>query len=100
MRGQATEDFVRSRGLNPLRLDDSARPRVEKHLVGELKPLADSLASDFTGQPWRLPAPSGQRSTVGVTVRAIDGFELTLPWGRMSEADIRFNLNGEAAGRD
>jgi len=100
VRAQATEDFVRPRGMNPLRLDDSGRPRVEKHLLGELKPLAESLAADFMGQPWRLPGPSGQRSTVGVTVRAIEGFELALPWGRMSEAEIQFGLNAQSVGRD
>ena len=92
VRGQTTEDLVGPRGMNPLRLDDSGRGSVEKHVVGELKLLAESLAADFTRQPWRLPGPAGQRSTVGLTVKEIDGFELTLPWGRMSEAEIQFSL--------
>jgi hypothetical protein len=95
VRVQTTDDFVRPRGMNPLRLDESGRSRVEKHLVGELKPLAESLAADFMRQPWRLPGPSGQRSKVGLTVKDIEGFELTLPWGRMSEAEIQFGLGAQ-----
>jgi hypothetical protein len=71
VRGQAIEDFVRSRNLNQHRLDEGGRVRVEKHLVGELKPLAESLAADFTAQPWRLPAPAGGRSRVALTVKDI-----------------------------
>lgn len=95
VRGQATEDFLGPRNLNPLRLDESGRVRVEKYLVGELKPLAESLAADFTAQPWRLPGPSGRRSTVGLTVKDIEGFALTLPWGRMLEAEIQFRLSAQ-----
>ena len=92
VRAQVMEDFVGPRNLNPRRLDESGRVRVEKHLASELKPLAESLTADFTAQPWRLPSPMGRRSRVGLTVKDIEGFELALPWGRMAEAEIRFGL--------
>ena len=95
VRAQATEDFLRPRNLNPLRLDESGRVRVEQYLVGELKPLAESLAADFTAQPWRLPGPSSRRSTVALAVKDIEGFALTLPWGRMLEAEIQFRLSAQ-----
>lgn len=91
VRGQVIEDFIRPRSLNASRLDDGGRPRVERHLTSELKPLAESLAADFTAQPWRLPGAT-RRARVGLTVRDIEGFEVTLPWGRMAEAEIRFGL--------
>lgn len=92
IRRQVIEDFVRPRSLNPSRLDDSGRPRVERHLTSELKPLAESLAADFTAQPWRLPGATRRPTRVGLTVKDIDGFEVTLPWGRMAEAEIRFGV--------
>ena len=54
--------------------------------------LAESLTADFTAQPWRLPGSRTPRSRVGLTVKDIDQFEVTLPWGRMLEAEIRFGL--------
>ena len=95
VRGQTIEDFAGPRNLNPQRLDESGRVRVEKHLVSELKPLAESLSADFTAQPWRLPSPAGRRSRVGLSVKDLDGFEVSLPWGRMVEAEIRFGLTAQ-----
>jgi hypothetical protein len=93
VRGQVTEEFIRSRGLNPQRLDDSGRARVERHLAGELKPLAESLTADFTGQAWRLPAPRGRPQRAGLIVKDIDGFTVALPWNRMSDVEIAFGLS-------
>ena len=93
VRGQVTEEFIRPRGLNPQRLDESGRARVERHLIGELKPLAESLTADFTGQAWRLPAPRGRPQRVGLIVKDIDGFTVALPWSRMSEVEIAFGLS-------
>ena len=98
VRRQATEDFLRPRGMNPRRLDESGRLRVERHLAGELKPLAESLTADFTAQPWRLPDPAGRRSRVGLTVKDIEGFTITLPWNRMSEPEIGFTLSATPLG--
>ncbi len=98
VRGQAIEDFVRPRNLNPSRLEDSGRPRVERHLTAELKPLAESLTADFTAQPWRLHSPTRRPSRVGLTVKDIDGFEVALPWGRMTEAEIRFGVIAQPLG--
>ena len=95
VRGQTIEDFAGPRNLNAQRLDESGRARVEKHLVSELKPLAESLSADFTAQPWRLPSPAGRRSRVALTVKDLDGFEVSLPWGRMVEAEIRFGLTAQ-----
>lgn len=93
VRGQVTEDFIRARGLNPLRLDESGRARVERHLVGELKPLAESLTADFTAQAWTLPAQSTRRPRVGLMVKDIEGFTIALPWSRMAEAEIAFGVS-------
>ena len=88
VRGQAIEDFVKPRGLNPTRLDESSRVRVEKYLVGELRPLVDSVLSDFGAEAWRLPAPPGKRSMAALSVKDLERFELTLPWSRMFEAEM------------
>ena len=98
VRGQATAEFLRPRNMNPRRLDESGRLRVERHLVGELKPLAESLTADFTAQPWRLPASAGRRSRVGLNVKDIEGFTIGLPWGRMSDVEIQFTLSATPLG--
>jgi hypothetical protein len=98
VRDQATTEFLRPRNMNPRRLDESGRLRVERHLVGELKPLAESLTADFTAQPWRLPDPTGRRSRVGLNVKDIEGFTIGLPWGRMSDIEIQFTLSATPLG--
>jgi hypothetical protein len=98
VRDQATTEFLRPRNMNPRRLDESGRLRVERHLVGELKPLAESLTADFTAQPWRLPDPAGRRSRVGLNVKDIEGFTIGLPWGRMSDVEIQFTLSATPLG--
>ncbi len=88
VRGQAIDDFVKPRGLNPMRLDESGKARVEKYLVGELQPLVDSLLSDFGSEPWRLPATAGRRSTTALSVKDLERFDVLLPWSRMFEAEL------------
>lgn len=92
VRRQATEDFLQPRGLSAQRLDESGRARVEKYLLGEIKPLAESVTADFSAAPWRLPARAGQRPATGLTVKDLEGFAVSLPWGRMAEADITFGV--------
>jgi hypothetical protein len=90
IRPQAIEDVLAPRGMNPLRLDDPQRRRVEKYLLDELRPLAEGLVSDFSASPWRLPGSA--RGGVSLQVRDIEGFQVGLPWARLSEAEIDFTL--------
>ncbi len=92
VRGQAIESFAGPRGFNPSKLDESGTARLEKHLAGEIKPLAESLTADFAAEAWRLPAPAGRRSSVALTVKDIDQFAVGLPWNRLSEVELGFTL--------
>ena len=100
VRGQTIEDFVKPRGLNPTRLDESGKARVEKYLVGELQPLVDSLLSDFASEPWRLPATTGRRSTTALSVKELERFGVLLPWSRMFEAEMVIDVRIVPAGMD
>jgi hypothetical protein len=92
VRAQAIEDVVRPRGLDPLLLDDKGRARVESHIQQELRPLAESLLADFASQAWRLPGTDGRRAFTGLVVGDLERFDVTLPWSRMFEADIRVDI--------
>lgn len=97
VRGQAVDDLLTPRRMNPLRLDDTQKLRVEKYLLDELKPLAEGLVADFAAVPWRLPGPA--RGGVALQVRDIEDFTISLPWARLSEARIDFTLVAPDAGR-
>lgn len=93
---QAIDDLLTPRQLNPQRLADNQRLRVEKYLLDELLPLAEGLVADFAAVPWRLPGPA--RGRVALQVRDIAGFRIGLPWARLSEAEIEFTLVAPDAG--
>lgn len=96
VRGQAVDDLLAPRRMNPLRLDDNQKLRVEKYLLDELMPLAEGLVADFAAVPWRLPGSA--RGGVALQVRDITDFTIGLPWARLSEAEIDFTLVAPDAG--
>ena len=89
VRVQATEEMVSSRGIDPLRLDDRQRARLEQYVADELRPLAEGLVGDFAGAPWRLPS-ARRAAAVSIQVRDIEAFQVGLPWGSLAEPDISF----------
>jgi hypothetical protein len=100
VRGQSIEDFVKPRGLNPARLDDSGKARVEKYLAGELRPLVDGVLADFGAEAWRLPATTGRRPAAALLVKDLERFEVTLPWSRMFEAELVIEVRLVPAGSE
>jgi hypothetical protein len=92
VRAQAIEQFLTPRRMSAVRLDDSQRTRVERYLLDELRPLAESLTGDFANGPWVLPGPSRRAPGIRIQVGDLKDFTLTLPWSRTFEAEIHFVL--------
>ena len=92
VRAQVNDDVVRARGLDPMLLDDRGRARVEATIQQELRPLAESLLADFAAQAWRLPGTGGRRPFEGLLVGDLERFDVSLPWSRLFEADIRLEI--------
>ena len=87
VRPQAVEDYAAGRHMDVDDLDRDATVRMQEYLTGEVKPLAESLVSDFGG-----PLARAARAGEVATVRDIDQFRLTLPWRRLSDVEIRFSI--------
>lgn len=93
LRRQVIEEVVTPRGMNPLRLEPGHQASVEQYLIGELKPLAQDLASDFARAPLRLAVANGPRTIPPIELRDIRDVQLSLPWGRTFEAEIDFKVD-------
>lgn len=92
VRPQVTEEHVVARQLDPSRLSDAQRPRVERLILDELQPLAESVAADFAVRPWRLSSRPGGKPGTTLAVGELSDLAVSLPWGRMSEVSIGFAL--------
>jgi Protein of unknown function (DUF4127) len=87
VRPEAVENYATPHHMNVDELDPDQTLRMQEYLTGEVKPLAESLVSDFGG-----PLARAARSGEVATVRDIDQFHLTLPWRRLADVEIHFDI--------
>ncbi len=86
VRPEAEADYAGEHRMNPDALDPDQRLRMQDYLTGEVKPLAESLVSDFAASTAR------RHRGASAPIKDIDDFRLTLPWARLADPEIRFTL--------
>lgn len=86
-RPEAEGDYAQEHKIDPEALDADQVLRMQEYLAGEVKPLAESLVSDFAASATKSGRHAGR-----VPLTDIDGFTLTLPWRTLADPEIRFTL--------